>query len=376
MEKNTIQEWSLLLFPFSLSLPVSLKVKSITLVVFFLILLMNFKWKNFKFEKNCLYNLVFTLFISLFLVEILIGLLTENRVLFHEVRLSFLIAPILFYVSGKSLIRYKEKILASFIVGVFVYVFYSIGFIFYFYFIQGSSKPFEFNYYLKYVLYNYMPGAMHHTYIGMYACFALTIILIFSQVNWYKKLIISIPLLLLMPFIGSKTSLFVTVIVILVWLTREFSVRILKWVVPFIVALALSILLYTDIFRTFSNSFKVRLSLLKCTFEGIGENFMFGIGRDEIKTFLATCTKGLYEMDTHNMYVQELLSSGILSLVILILLLGATLKLLKNNLLAIMFLCMFMVFGVFEHLLNMQLGVTYFVFFSMCFVVFTTELKK
>ncbi|WP_372938911.1 hypothetical protein, partial [Seonamhaeicola sp.] len=162
---------------------------------------------------------------------------------------------------------------------------------------------------------------------------------------------------------------------ILVWLTREFSVRILKWFVPFIVALFLSILLYTDIFRTFSNSFKVRLSLLKCTLEGIRENFMFGIGRDKIKTFLETCTNGLFEMDTHNMYVQELLSSGILSFVILILLLGATLKLLKDNLLAIMFLCVFMVFGVFEHLLNMQLGVTYFVFFSLCFVVFTNELK-
>lgn len=369
MTKRLLKEFGLLLFPFILALPLPLSIKSFALILFFATCLTIVDWRNIKGEKNRSVKLIFFLFVFFFLWESIISFLLGNRSLFHEVRISFLIAPIIFLIAGKALTRFRPKILIGFTAGVYVYILFSIAYVFYFFVISGSSKDFAFNYYLKYILYNYLPGAIHHTYLGMYICLALTIVFFEFKINLLGRIILSLFLLISLPLLGSKASLFMALMLVLLWVVKQFEIKVLKFIIPVFVVVAVYIYKGTDFFRTFSNSLESRLSLLDCAYKGTKENILFGIGNDNIKMFMEKCTTGAFVMDVHNMYVQEMLSSGVLSLVLLLLLLVVIAQSVKRNLTAFVFIVMFAYFGMFEHLLNTQLGVTYFIFFSLLFVV-------
>ncbi|GAB5473185.1 MAG: hypothetical protein Mars2KO_12840 [Maribacter sp.] len=308
----------------------------------------------------------------------MVSLLREGTFRFSEVRFSFLAAPILFFASSDFILRHYTKILAAFLIGIYAYILYALLYGIYFYLVNDTIV-FELNYYLKYVLYNYLPGAIHHTYVGMYLVFGSIIILFGTKLNTPKKIILVSPLLLAVAFIGSKFSVLIVFLTFLVWACISLYKRHKKSL--FALVFLLVGLFYfgfskSDLFRTLSNSFDQRIEIFRCSYEGIKENWLLGIGKEQVKPLINDCTSNSLEMDTHNMYLQELLSFGIIAFTLMMAVLLLLYLKSNKNLLLGLFLSTFMLFGLVEHLFNMQLGVTYFVFFALVLFLKAREEKR
>ena len=80
-------------------------------------------------------------------------------------------------------------------------------------------------------------------------------------------------------------------------------------------------------------------------------------------------------MDTHNLFLQELLTTGVLGIVALLFLFVVLYRNARNNEMFMLFLTIFLIFGMVEHLFNIQLGVTFFVFFC-CVMLDITPKEK
>lgn len=373
--KNWVSQFGLLLFPASIALPLSLKWKSVFLIICFGTLLFKGQWKRIatlkKEEKS-----VIVLYALFFLIEPLMSLLKEGAFTYSEVRFSFLVAPILFFTSAAFVLDNYSKILRVFLAGIYAYILYAFLYAIYFYLVNDTID-FEFNYYLKYVLYNYLPGAIHHTYFGMYLGFGTIIILFGIKLRASKRILLIAPFLLAVAFTGSKFSVLVVFLTFLIWacttLYKNHKKLLLVLVTSFLGVFYFAFS-KTDIFRTMANSFDQRIAIFRCSYDGIAENWLLGIGKDMVKPLIKKCTNGSFEMDTHNMYLQEILSFGILAFAIMLLLLMVLFVKSNRNLLLNLFLITVMLFGLIEHLFNIQLGVTYFVFFSL--VLFLKSLEE
>lgn len=365
--KREITKYGLLLFPFTLSLPIPLNCKSIALVIFFILVLFNIKNSEI-FNKQIVENKLTVIYIAFFCVELIVNFIRDYNLNFNDVRLSFLIAPLLFFPSKDVLLERKDQILKAFICGVYFYIIYAILFVIYFYGFYNLSQTFALNYYLKYVLYNYLPGAVHHTYMGMYITFAITILL--YRINLVSKMKIGLvaPMFFALFFLGSKLSIIIGSLLLIFFLIQLFSVQNQNKIVVALVVLSAIFcyyFFYTDLFRTLKNSFNTRISFIQCSIEGLQKNWPLGIGRDNIKMLIGDCLTNSKGMDTHNIFLQEFLSTGIFGLGMLLLLLWTSFVEGSRNSLLILFLVMFLLYGQVEHLLSTQLGVTYFVFFSL-----------
>lgn len=364
--KRELTKYGLLLFPLSIALPLSLKLKSIFLIVFFITILFNANFAVFTTKKTYA-NPVILLFALFVLIEPIVALLRDGVFVFSEVRLSFLIAPILFFASRKFILNNYSEIIKVYLVGIYLYIIYAFLFSIYFY-SSNETIPFAFNYYLKYVLYNYLPGAIHHTYLGLYMTFGILIILFGIKKDDIKKILWSLPILLAIILTGSKFSIVIVFLLVLIWSCITLW-RAHKKALIMLLLYGAGILYYsiaeTDIFRTISNSFDQRIEIFKCAFDGIANNGLLGVGKQGVKPLIKMCTDGRLEMDTHNMYLQEILSSGVLLFIIMLMIFAMLFVKSKGDILLQLFLISFMCFGVVEHLFNLQLGVTYFVFFSL-----------
>lgn len=369
--------FGILLFPFVLPLPIPMNIKSLALILFAFTLFLN-SFKNKVDLKNLIADKIVILFLLLFLLDPILSLIHNKNIYFREYRISFLFLPTLFLINKDLLSLYKHQILRVYVVGVLCYLFYTLIYVIYFYSI--NPEEFALDYFLKYVTYHFLPYAIHHTYFGIYVCFASAIVIFDKKI--YKKLkIILISMFFFSIFIlGSKFSIlfFVIILPIFISINLNYSRLRITSILSFILLVGASIVgffyLKTDLFRTLVLSTKNRVTLYECSIGYIKDNYLIGIGNENVKAYIERCNKGIGRMDTHNIFLQEFLSNGILGIGILILLLIFFFKaFLKNKkMLGILLIIMLISFGMVEHLLNTQNGVLFIVFFLMIFY-FTTN---
>ncbi|MBJ6368159.1 O-antigen polymerase [Snuella sedimenti] len=369
----------LLTFPIVLPLPTPLNIKSISFIVFLITLFFNTPFKIIDY-KNLFTNKVVTLFFVLYLLDPILSLIRGNGFYLQDLRLPFLIVPIIFLLCKDLLIKYKSKILFAFTAGTFGYIVFTLLFVIYFY--TNSIEVFAFDYFLKYVTYHYLPFAIHHTYMGIYLCFATSIVLFFLELKTNVKIFLCFILFFSILIIASKLTIVFFIMTLFTYLMLN-----LKWSflrrITLIVTLAFTffiviIILYfkTDLFRTLNISINERWDLINCSLEGIYSNFFIGIGDGNVKSFIVSCNSSLGLKDTHNVFLQELLSNGILGFFVLSTILWSLTKLFfkVKSTLGVMLMFMVFFFGFVEHLFDLQHGVLFFIFF-MLLIYCTCELN-
>ncbi|WP_299548807.1 O-antigen ligase family protein [Seonamhaeicola sp.] len=367
--KEVLIHIGILVFPFVLPLPTPLNIKSICFIIFLTTLLLNISVKSVDFKK-ILSNKIVVLFLILYSLDPILSIIRGNEFYLRDLRLSFLIAPTIFMLNAGLLNKYKDKILMVFVFGTFGYIVFTVFFIIYFY--TNSVETLAFDYFLKYVTYHYLPYSIHHTYIGIYLCFTSAIILFKTKINLYVKLLLNFILFASVLIIASKLTIIFFVILFftyflidLKWTFLKRTLLIATLVLSFLLILTLYI--KTDLFRTLSVSINERKDLFKCSIEGINSNLFLGIGNDNVKNYIANCNSDLGLKNTHNIFLQEFLSNGVLGIIILCVLFYIFIRffLKVQSILGVTLIVMILFFGLVEHLFNLQNGVLFFIPFLL-----------
>ena len=135
------------------------------------------------------------------------------------------------------------------------------------------------------------------------------------------------------------------------------------------VAIIVYLFTFTDLFNPLYDSVYIRAVLYKTAFNGILSNPFIGIGNYAVKPFMESQNSEIGLMNSHNIFLGEFLSNGVLGFVSLLLIFYIPIRnfSVKNNLLELCFFTFFFVFGLIEHLLNTQNGILFIVFFLMIF---------
>jgi len=376
--KSKLAEAGLMVFPLSLGLPMPLIYKSIALGLFCLITAIYFLAMPKAYRRWPKYSLHYV-FIMVFLAVTITTLIRDGYLFFDETRLSFLVLPLVMPLGSKLIRQYSDQILKAFLLGVLFYIGYAIVYVIYFYGWYNPAKTFSFDYYLKYVLYHYMPGAIHHTYMGLFLTFSMAVVLEIKTIKTGLKIPAILLLCASMPLIGSKWTLFAGIAVLGFWATKNYYNKARVWIIALITIFSIALLwagTVTDLFRTFNQSLQKRIQLLQCSLEAAGEHWFLGMGKDSVKPWMESCTEANLAMDTHNIFLQELLTSGIFALLILLFILTKLFRLSSNCFLFSAFCGLILFYGLIEHLFNLQLGVTFFVFFSVLFLELSSAKSK
>ena len=371
--KTIFRKLLLLIFPFTLSLPlIPLNISSIALGLFCLGAIINEK----PSVKRKVKDSFLVLFLLFFLSDTLSNLLRLdfNSHFFREIKLSFLIFPIIFIAYSKTIIENFKPICYSFVFGVLVYVIYSWWFVYDFYYITNRGyRLFSLtDGYIRYMLYNYLPGAIHHTYIGIYIVFSISLIL--HDIITLKKRIIIKSLLLLILFvslffIGSKFS-----IIMLIFFIFSYLLILKKWIVNFIfIASSLSGLYLIKMWILgvgLNSSFYSRIEYYKCCIIIIKNNFISGVGAGNLsKASSLLCDNDI--LIPHNIYLRSFAENGILGFLILV---AISFYLIKHSLkskdyLYLNIVLLLILGGLIEDFIFLQRGVLFFMLFLSLFYV-------
>lgn len=361
-----------LLFPLALPLPIPLNIKSFTFILFIFGLLFHIPKKELTFKNIFSEKLTLTCLL-IFALDPVLSLLRGNGLYFRELRLILLIAPAIFFLARNKLNKIKETLLNYFVLGTFLYIIYALGFVIIF-FIE-SSETFGFNYFLKYITYHYLPNSIHHTYLGMYFCLATAIIMFHFSIKFYYKIILSLIILFPSFILISKFGilvLFTTIISSILVNTHKKINRVKRYLILstlLFVAIIVYLFTFTDLFNPLYDSVYIRAVLYKTAFNGILSNPFIGIGNYAVKPFMESQNSEIGLMNSHNIFLGEFLSNGVLGFVSLLLIFYIPIRnfSVKNNLLELCFFTFFFLFGLIEHLLNTQNGILFIVFFLMIF---------
>lgn len=363
------------LFAFTLALPLPLIYTAIAMGLLIVNAALLCKKENFKLSKWIILCFV------IFIIDVLRSILFEGSLKgFSETRLSFLILPILFVNIREHLLEQRKNITRFFAFGVIAYVLYAVGYLIYFYIKWHPRYIFSFtDHYVVYVLFNYLPGAYHHTYIGIYIAFAMVIL--FDDIKYTKKLglrvlkIFLFFLIFLMQFyIGSKMTMILSVLGLLIYIS--FSRLRKKILIPLfsgisVAGLVFFFLVKDWIIRGINKSVGYRIEYWSKALELIQENPWFGIGVKNIKKNEILLDEEMRVLIPHNIYLHDFLANGIFGLLLILFFFYFLFKKsLSNNdvvFIAFMFLCALLSFT--EDVLHVQRGVFFFMLFSTLFVV-------
>lgn len=360
-----------------LSLPIHLKYSSISLIFCALsISLVVFKkdLKQIKF-KDPFIILCFMFFLTTAIRNILC-LDFENSFI-KDVKLSFIIIPFLFLNSAEFLKKNLSLIFGSYVLGVVAYTVYAWGFAFYFYYIK-YPEFYQFSLtdgYLRYMFYNYLPGAIHHTYIGMYMSFAIAILFIYTIMKRKVNKLLGISLMLFlffsMIYVGSKLSILIIVVFIFACIARRVKFKKLLLLIfscVFVLASFLFVNKKDRILNSINNSLESRVEIYSCGIKAYQDNIFFGLGNMNLENYCPEYEKFV----PHNIFLRELLYTGIIGGVVLILLVLYLLKSVKKsrNVLFLLLFAKLVAIGFIEDVLYIQRGVFFFVLFSSLFYSF------
>ena len=362
------------LFAFVLALPIPLIYSAIALGIMLIngMLLINI------FKIKCSFWVYLS--VAFVLIDLVRSLIFENFSFkgLDDTKLSFLIVPIIFYNAKDYLINQRRQILMCFTAGVIAYVLYSIGYMFYFY-NTYTNYSFSFtDHYIVYMLYNYLPGAYHHTYIGVYIAFAVVILLqqvIELQISFKKVLALTFLILIftIQVYIGSKMTMIISVLGVAYYLS-SFIKNSKKLLVIYSALLSLALFLayiIRDWLIISINSVWYRVEYLKESMNLISQNYLFGIGLDNIKDNEIIIQGEIKALIPHNVYLHDFLSNGLIGFILILYMFFFLFKRAHENRdrLFLTFTIMCFLLGLTEDFLYLQRGVFFFVFFSSLFLI-------
>jgi O-antigen ligase len=373
-----IKLFQLCVFSIPISSFVSVRLLFLTLIFSF------FLGKSF----GDIWNQALDMFIYLFILAI--GLVYSEDVTAGfkvlETSFSLLAIPLIFYRLHPIDTKIRDKIFHSFLIGVVVSSLLCLVFASYRYSITPNLQFFFFETFTEVI-------KSHPTYLAYYIIFSITVELYDlyyrkdQQKLWLHYLIILFLFIVLM-LTGGQTAfismLFVFSFFILKFLTDEKDIQrssvvgsiILMLVCMFLVSIAERDYKYLEL-----NDSWERATLWKSAVSA-NSNILLGVGTGDYKIALnqyytahnlALFAKESY--NAHNQFLQLLFSNGLLGLASLLVMLGRPLYLgiKSNNVLAILCIFPFMIYGITEVFLGRYQGV---VFFALIHQIFMVEMNS
>ena len=350
--------------------------------------------KTFKLEHK---KRFFTgrLFFLIHLISVIYSDNQERAWFDIEVKLSLFVFPILFQFKNSYLLRKKEWILYSFVLGSIASSIIML--------IIASSKYSEIGssafYYNQFSLF-------HPSYMAMYFIFAIAILIRFMV---YKKrplkfqipAALSILLLLRIVFLLQSKAGIITIIIISIFLLIISLIKLRSLLLK--IALAILVLSITLIMVQKSSRLQamltsveeisetgesksstgIRLSIWKITMHEISKHWVLGVGAGDIKPVLFKeyqNLKGALEknLNVHNQYLETFLGQGILGISLLLALFyfGFKEAIRKKEWFLSVFLILMAISFSPESILNKEAGVVFFAFFYYFLFTFPIEDKK
>lgn len=380
--KLPLKYFFLLLFPLILVLPLPLIASSIALGLALLNVLAlsviqgTFKTIDLKeLGKNAL--VLFGLLVLLLdsFTNILRNL--EFDLIIRDVRISFLLAPLILWLLKDELKALSTYLLFSLVIGVVVYILYAYGYLAYFYTTITTNRSFEFNHFLLYDLRENVPGAYHHSYIGMYMTFSIAILLKYAKNRFQWPLVaLAFFILLNQLVLGSKLTMLLSMFLALFYLIktksdkRTLNIRMLVALCLILVLIVL-VIYKSDVLDSVFFSASNRIESWQCALQGFFEKPIFGYGHEASVMFLENCINS-NAISAHNQYLEEFMNYGLFGLWLPIFLVLIFLKSIKYKLF-MSFMILITLVSFFENTLSLQRGVLFFVFFlSMFYMMYFT----
>jgi O-antigen ligase len=315
-----------------------------------------------------------------------------------EVKLSIFIFPVLMASFREELFRRDilRQVLWAFVFGVFTAFLICYGQAAYRYF-NGES--------LDVFYYSSLSPLMHASYMAMYVCFAMAILLYFFSNGivrgaFHKILVISMIILfeLFIIMLSSKAGILGLLIVMLMFSAYMAMDR--KQVLKGIASGTLLVLSFLAMFIIFpvsserfeqtrealeqadinkeelANSTGERIMIWWYSFEITNENFLLGVGTGDVEEVLLDKyrEKEMFialsqTLNAHNQYLQTMIALGVVGLLglLLSLFLPAMLALEARHYLYFTFLVLVAFNFLFESMLETQAGVVFYAFFNAYF---------
>lgn len=328
--------------------------------------------------------------IFFYLIVLIAGLLysqdinTGLKVL--ETNFSFFAIPLVLYKLHPVDIRTQEKILQSFLLGVLVSSLICLLYAIYRYTNEPNIQFFFFEAFTEVI-------NSHPTYLAYYIIFSITI----ELYNLYHSKCDVKPLLhylivfflfIILILTGGQTAfismLFVFSFFILKFLTEERDrgkKRVIGGVIGMLICMFLASLVEKGNLLLVLNDSWERASLWKSAIAATS-NIFIGVGTGDYKVALndyyTTHGMALFALESynaHNQFIQILFSNGLLGLFSVLMMIGRPLYigLKTNNILSILCIFPFLIYGITEVFLGRYQGV---VFFALVHQVFLTEMNQ
>jgi len=395
--------YSLMALAFSIALHKKMIVPLV--VIFFLHVILQFKFKTFI--SNLLSNKTLIL-LFLYYIMVAVSLLwTENLQDGYfdlEVKLSFIVFPVCMMMIPFRLSRKDiQQILTAFIIGVFLAVFICLVYatiryinepVFYYTFISSSLS------------------ALHHpTYFAMFINLAIIILLVSHQQNNNHSFVTFFSILILLFFnwlLMSRSGLVTSVLIVfLYWvsliLQRKFKGAAVLFAV-FLIAAVFSLKYASYTMSRMSTLFPILNDLLniqpenhsaepqdarfvtwKAALQSIQNNPWTGTGagdtHQDLNEYYNTHnqTEALEkQLNAHNQFLQTWMSVGIAGFLILsgMIILGFITMIRRRNIIATGFLLIILLTMITESILETQSGIVFFCFFYCLFMMQESQEEK
>lgn len=369
--------WASLGFVFLIPLSSFLSVRLLFFLVIFSVI--DFSPKSFSQLLHQSWDLLF------YLLVLLVGLIysediyTGLKVL--ETSYSFLAIPLVLFRLRSLDTKIRDRIFQSFLFGVLVSSFICLSFATYRYINEPNIQFFFFETFTEVI-------NSHPTYFAYYIIFSITIELYFLYHSKYQSKLLLHYLIIFFLFsililTGGQTAfismLFVFSFFILKFLTEEMSTD-RKLVVGSIIVMLVCLFLVSWVENN-NRSLELNDSWERATLWksaiAANSNLILGVGTGDYKIALneyySTHSMASFASESynaHNQFIQILFSNGILGLVGVIILVGRPIYIgmKTNNILPILCMFPFLIYGVTEVFLGRYQGVVFFAFLHQIFL--------
>lgn len=325
----------------------------------------------------------------LYYIVLVVGLIYSSdldaglRVL--ETNFSFLAIPLIVSRFSSLNVEIRDRIFKSFLLGVIATSLICLSYATYRYANEPSIQFFFFETFTEII-------KSHPTYLAYYIIFSITVELYGLYHSKFKAKLLFHYLVIFFLFVililtGGQTAfismLFVFSFFILKFLTEERSrdrKRVIGGVIGMLICMFLVSFVEKSNLQLVLNDSWERASLWKSAIAATS-NIFIGVGTGDYKVALNEyyITHGmtlfaLESYNAHNQFIQILFSNGLLGLFSVILMMGRPLYIgvKTNNVLSILCIFPFLIYGITEVFLGRYQGV---VFFALVHQIFLTEMK-
>jgi O-antigen ligase len=365
-----------------------------------------FMENGFRFDKTMFYGnraaILLIIVLTLYIWQIAGLLFAESLDSGFErifKRLSFLIFPLVLFYPGKRIINNINLIIRLFAICTFIYIIYCFGNALHNSFVMKDGSvifnPHPLDYDYENFFYSSRFSAfIHPSYLAMYVVLSLLIsfeALSDNSQSLIKKcvwLFLILTFFIVLYLLSSRAGILAVIIVCPVYFVFKFYKRLSGWII--ILSAAIILLIFFSIAKT---NFRInyalemiskdnlkssvlkdeRYNIWRSAFGVIKKNFILGVGTGDAsnelkKEFIKRgYVEGYYDnMNSHNQYIEILLESGIIGLIIFLSfqIYMTYIAISDRNLLYGLFIIMMVVFFSFETLLNRLAGITFYPLFS------------